>query len=139
VAGALVALVACVGPVRTFDVYVGKAVETAKAVRGAVETARIAASAAGQGKLFSPYLSVILGEAEEHGSGAQGAFSSIQPPDERSDALSRQLGDLVDDAVSLLRDLRIAARRGELDRLVEIADPLRMLSDRLESFVRTHE
>jgi hypothetical protein len=132
-------LVACVGPARAFDVYEAKAVDTAKAVRGAVETARIAARAAGRGKLLSSYLSVILGEAEEHGSGAQAAFSSIQPPDERSDALSRQLGDLVDGAVSLLRDLRIAARRGEFDRLVEIADPLRILSDKLESFIRAHQ
>jgi hypothetical protein len=128
-----------VGPAPTFAVYEGKAVDTAKAVRGSVETALIATGAAQHGKAFAPYLSVILSEAEAHGGGAQGAFDSVQPPDAPSDALAAQLGDIVDQAVSVLRELRIAARRGEIHRLASIAEPLRGLSGRLRSFIEAHQ
>ena len=47
-------LCSCVGPVRSFDAYEGKAADTADSVASAVETARLAVEIADQGRAFAP-------------------------------------------------------------------------------------
>jgi hypothetical protein len=136
---ALLFAVACVGPARTDPVYEGKAVETAKAVRSAIETARLAAIAARDGKASVPYLSVILGEAEADASSAAGAFDSIQPPSDRAGALHDDLAGVIDEAVKRLRDMRVAARRSEPQALAGIGRELAGLSRRLDAFVEDNE
>jgi hypothetical protein len=131
--------VACVGPARTERVFEGKAVETAKAVRSAVETARLAGTAAATGKASGQYASVILGEIETDAGAALGAFDSIQPPSERSDALHDQLAEVIRSAVDRLREMRIAARRSELGRLPSIVEELAGVSKELKDFVEAHE
>lgn len=132
------ALSSCVGPARTDAVYGGKAVETAKAVRSAVETARLAASTALR-KATGQYLSVVLAESEEEADSTAGAFDSIQPPTDRSEALHEELSALIDDALNVLRDLRIAARRTELAPLRDLARSLGDISEKLRSFVEDRE
>jgi hypothetical protein len=135
---ALIALAACVGPARTFDVYEGKAVSAAEAVRSAVETARLAVAGAEDGDATGQYLSVVLHEAEVDATGAEGAFSSIQPPDRRADELRDELETLFQDAVDTLAKLRIAARRTELEALSGIAEPLAETSEKLDRFIEEH-
>lgn len=135
----LVVAVACVGPARTDRVYEGKAVETAKAVRSAIETARLAADAAGEGNATVSYLSVVLGEAESDAGSASGAFDSIQPPSDRSEALHETLAGVIGEAIDRLRDMRIVVRRSEPKELPSIARQLTDLSRRLEAFVEEHE
>jgi hypothetical protein len=130
---------ACVGPARTDRVYEGKAVETAKAVRSAVETARLAGAAAGRGKATGQYLSVVLGETEDDAGAAAGAFDSIQPPSQHSAELHDQLSEVIQSAIDRLREMRIAARRTELDLLASIADDLAGMSSELKDFVEAHE
>jgi hypothetical protein len=136
---ALCVAAACVGPARTDRVYEGKAVETAKVVRSAVETARLAGTAAGTGNATGQYLSVILGETEDDAGAASAAFDSIQPPSERADALHDRLSEVIRSALDRLREMRIAARRTELDRVSSIARSLAGVSKNLEEFVEAHE
>jgi hypothetical protein len=130
----LIATAGCVGPARTSTSYKKKAEHSASEARSAVETGRLAARAATRGKAFGPYLSVLLAGAERSASDVQTTFDSIQPPDSRSDQLRQQLDDLLTAAVSGLSELRIAARRGELDELAGKAEPLADLSARLDQF-----
>jgi hypothetical protein len=131
-------LVACVAPARSYDAYEGKAAETADSVVSAIETARLAVSAAQEGRAFAPYLSVVLAEAEQGAGGSGDIFATIQPPDEGSVRLRHELLGLVTRAESVLADLRIAARSGELDRLPDIARPLQALGGQLEHFAEEH-
>jgi alkanesulfonate monooxygenase SsuD/methylene tetrahydromethanopterin reductase-like flavin-dependent oxidoreductase (luciferase family) len=134
----LLALTACVGPARSFGSYEGKAGATADDMRAAVGTASLAAELAGRDRAFAPYLSVVLADAEEDASAVQGAFDSIQPPDTRSDRLRGRLDAMLSQAVSTLGQLRIAARRGKLGLLPDLARALPALSARLDAFAEAH-
>ena len=131
-------LCACVGPVRSFEVYEGKAAATAESVASAVQTARLAADEAAGARAFAPYLSILLSEVERDAGGSESVFAAIQPPDERSAELRTQLLALIDRAESALADLRIAARWGELGRLADIAAPLGDLGAQLADFAEAH-
>ncbi|MFY9586653.1 MAG: hypothetical protein WAT66_04265 [Actinomycetota bacterium] len=132
------ALSSCVGPARTDAVYEGKAVETAKAVRSAIETARLAASTAPD-NATGQYLSVVLADSEEEADASAGAFDSIQPPTDRSETLHDELSAVIEDALTILRELRIAVRGTELGALKRGADRLASIGRALESFVEEHE
>jgi hypothetical protein len=126
-AGAVLAAVllsGCVSPSRTDRDYELKAGNSAKAVASTVATALLAVKAAEEGKAFGPYLSVLLGGAEEDATSVEGQFDSVQPPSNRADEMHDQLGEQLSAAVDVLRDLRITVRRGELDQLAEVAKPL---------------
>jgi hypothetical protein len=138
----LLALAACVphpvGPARSLSKFEGKARTTAKSALSEVETARLAATTAGKGGAYGPYLSVLLSGAEDRLSSVQGTFDSIQPPSDRGDALAQQLDAILGDALSHVRDLRVAARRGEIRQLPQLAAPLADDSANLSGFVETH-
>jgi hypothetical protein len=131
-------LCSCVGPVRSFDAYEGKAADTADSVASAAETARLAVEAAAQGRAFAPDLAVLLAEAERDARGSFDIFASIQPPDPRSARLRTQLLDLIQRAETVLSDLRIAVRWGDLDRLPDIGRPLGALGGELSDFSEAH-
>ncbi len=136
----LVAIVCgCTGPVRSFNVYASKGGKTAKAVVSAVETARLAVSAAARDRAYGRYLGQVLAEAEKDATAAQGTFDAIQPPDRRTDRLREELDGLLTPTLSSLADLRIAARRGDLVDLPRLAAPLAGLSKRLDDFAQAHQ
>ena len=135
----LVCLGACVGPARSDGVYLGKAVETAKAVRSSAESARLAAIAATRGDATGQYSSVVLGDAEDDAGAAVGAFDSIQPPSGTSDALHDRLSPLFTSVTDILRALRIEARRTDLSRLAGIARGLDPILRKLAAFVEARE
>jgi len=135
----LAGCVQAVTPARTFDDYEHKAKDTAESVLSSVETARLGARVGAEGRAFGPYVSVVLSESETGASHASSVFAGVQPPDAHSDRLRRQLTRLLDDAQQHLSELRIAARRGELDRLDGLAAPLRPLARRLDRFITRHE
>lgn len=123
---------ACVGPSRTDGDFELKAGNTAKAVASALGTARLAADAAGDGKATANYVSVILGEAEEDASAAQATFDSYQPPSAAADKLRSDVDRTLAYAIDGLTAMRITARRGQLDRLPEIAAQLGPVATTLE-------
>jgi hypothetical protein len=129
-----VVLAGCVGSSRTADDYRSKAVATADQVRSAVETARLGVEAADRGRAFLPYLSRLFGDAEGDATWPQTAFDSVQPPDEESDAVRRELDVLLDDAASVLSEVRIAIRRDDVDAVVARAGDLATLSADLQAF-----
>jgi hypothetical protein len=69
---------------------------------------------------------------------AAGVFDGIQPPDRRADELRDQLDELLTEATGTLAELRIAARRGELAELPELAAPLTKVADQLHAFAEAH-
>jgi hypothetical protein len=134
----LLLLGACTGAVRSADVYESKAGATAEAVASAVETAGLAVDAASEGKAHGRYVVQVLVEAEEDAGSAQGVFDGIQPPDRRADELRDQLDELLTEATGTLAALRIAARRGELAELPELAAPLTEVAEQLHAFAEAH-
>jgi len=128
-----------ISPARNFDAYEHKAKDTAESALSAVQTARLGARVGTDGDAFGPYVSVLFSEAEEGASKAHATFDSVQPPDDHSDRLRRQLGVLLTEADDHLGNLRIAARRSELDRLAHLAEPLGPLARKLDHFIASHE
>ena len=128
-----------ISPARNYDAYEHKAKDTAESALSAVQTARLGARVGTDGDAFGPYVSVLFSEAEEGASKAHATFDSVQPPDAHSDRLRRQLGVLLTEADDHLANLRIAARRSELDRLSRLAEPLGPLAQKLDRFIASHE
>jgi hypothetical protein len=135
----LTAAAGCVAPAPTFESYEGKAVASAEETVSALRTAVLGADVAAEGRSFAPTISTLMAEAERDAIGARGSFASIQPPDAASDRLREELIALLDDAVDGLAELRIVARRGDLQALPRVAGPLRDVADRLERFAGEHE
>ncbi len=127
-------LTACVAPARSYGSYEGKAGATADNMHSAVETARFAVQNAAANTAPAPYVAVVLTDAEDDASAIQGAFDSIQPPDERSEDLKTVLDDILSDVVDHLADVRIATRRGQLHDLAVVATPLATDARKLRKF-----
>src|SRR4029077_9689752 len=113
-----------VGPARTFDKYQGKADTTAASALSAVSTTSLAARAGAGSDAWGPYLAVVVSEQEDALSGVTGTFGSIQPPDDRADALRAELNDILDASLEHVTAVRIAVRRGQLDDVDRVAAPL---------------
>lgn len=127
-----------VGPARTYGKYEGKAVTTADSARSAVETARLAVVAAVKHHVFGPYLSQVIGDAEDDISAVSGTFASIQPPNGRADRLRGELSQLLSDAEDHVAEVRVAVRRGRIGGLGDVAKPLADDADALQSFAEEH-
>lgn len=123
----------CVSPSRTDRDFELKAGNSAKAVASSVATALLGVEAAGRGQATGPYLSVLLASAEEDAASVQSQFDSVQPPSVRADAVRATLDEQLSTAVEVLGLLRITVRRGELDRLDDVARPLRPVLLRLRA------
>jgi hypothetical protein len=140
---AVAALSGCVshpvGPARTYETYEDKAATTAEAALSAVSTTILAAQIGTEGKAWGPYLSVLISEQEDQIAGVQGTFASIQPPDARSDALRQQLDDILQPAVDHVTQVRLVVRRGRLDDLADVAQPLDSDRLNLRAFLETHQ
>jgi hypothetical protein len=124
----------CVGTARTHDQYVEKAANTAEAARSAVETARLLVDATARGNSTGPYASRTLDDVEGSLASVTGQFGSVQPPGRDGDRLRTRLLALLQQCESVLAELRITARRGQLDRLAALAAPLPRLSERLARY-----
>jgi hypothetical protein len=118
--------------------YEGKAATTAKSALSNVETVRLAAEIAGRNGATSSYVSVLVGGAEDALDGLSGTFESIQPPDEQADQVRDELSRLLSDALDHAAAVRIAARRGVLRGLEQIAQPLDGDARALRDFLKAH-
>jgi len=128
-----------VGPARTFESYEDKAATTAEAALSAVSTTILAAQVGTDGDAWGPYLSILVSEQEDEIVGVQGTFASVQPPDARSDALRTQLDDILQPAVDHVTDVRLTVRRGRLDDLTVVAQPLEADRVQLRAFLDSHQ
>ena len=128
-----------VGPARTFETYEDKAATTAEAALSAVSTTILAAQVGTDGDAWGPYLSILISEQEDQIVGVQGTFASVQPPDDRADALRMQLDDILQPAVDHVTDVRLTVRRGRLDDLATVAQPLESDRTQLRAFLDDHQ
>lgn len=124
---------ACAGSSRSDDDFRHKAANTAESMQGLIGTVQVAVSAAARDRVPGPYLSVTLAEADDDASSVADQFDSRQPPSADADALRDRLDRLLQQTVSVLDDLRIAVRRGDIDELASIAKPLDELDARLQA------
>jgi hypothetical protein len=124
----------CVGPTPTFGVYEQKAVTTAAAALSATRTALVVVPLA-YDRAFAPSIAIAIIEAQRDVVSAADTFSTIQPPDARSDRLRRELNRVLLRATNLLTDLRIAARREDLAGMRRAAGALVDVADGLDRFV----
>ena len=129
----------CQAPARTYPAFEADAVATAEGAQSAVETALLAAQTAAKGNAFANYLSPALGDAEDTAGAVQASFDLEQPPNHAADELRAQLDDILSRAGDVLMQLRIHVRRGEIDRLEAIAQPLEKVSSDLDDFIKAHE
>jgi hypothetical protein len=136
---AVLALSGCVehlvGPARTRDDFVRKARTTASDALSTVETVRLVAEAADDGKTFPPYASQSVSEQEDALADVAGDFGSVQPPDAASDDLRSELNELLGTAQDDIAAVRIALRRGQADGLRDVAAPLEHDAAELEAFL----
>ncbi len=126
-------------PARTYKTFVERAVQTATSASSAVSTTQLAASAGADGKGSGPYLSVLIGAAEDSLGAVTTTFEAILPPDERSDRLREQLAGLLSSAGEDVSTARIAIRRGERQRLSDLSDALERHAERLTRFADEHK
>ncbi|HUP87453.1 MAG TPA: hypothetical protein VM143_17510 [Acidimicrobiales bacterium] len=129
---------ACTAPVptaRSGADYDRKAAHTAEEVRSAVETARVALRADGDGRVFSRTLDVLVTEAEGDAGGAAKTFLAIDPKGPHADDTRHELASLLGDATATLADVRIAVRRGDAEELHSATTVLAKIADALEAFI----
>lgn len=129
---------ACVGSARGATDYQKKAVATTEHVRSSVRTVQLAAQAAEEDDAFGPYLSRVISQAEDDASSALNGFESIQPPSEDADQLRDDVEQVSSDAIDLLAQARIAARRSNHDDLAGLMDQLQQTGDQLDQFGEDH-
>jgi hypothetical protein len=134
----LISCAGCVLPARSFGAYEEKSATTAEAVLSAVETARYALQISAQDRATGAYVTVLLDESESGADGAASTLASIQPPDADSRELYDEIEPTLDRAVSVLTDLRVAARGGRLADLPGGESVLGEIADDLNAFVDAH-
>jgi hypothetical protein len=112
-----------VGPARTIAAYRDKARTTVESAMSELETVVLIAEQASADRAFGRFTAVVLSDAEESLDGLDGTFASIQPPPDGDDLRTR-LGAVLSDAGDHVADVRIAARRGSLRDLSDVAAPI---------------
>lgn len=127
---------ACVGSARTEPDYLADMVNSSKAVVSSLETARLAADAVAQRRSTAPYTSLVMSESETDTDSVITSFSSVQPPSPELDAARAELITTMEEAASLLGDLRIAAFRDDSRTLVRIAKGIPDVRERLKAIAR---
>jgi hypothetical protein len=138
VTGTLVFGASCVGSARGEVDYQKKAVATTEQVRSSVRTVQLAIQAAAEDDAFGPYLSRVISQAEDDANSAVSGFETIQPPSEQADDLRDDVEEVTSDALDLLADARIAARRSDRQGLTDLADFITQAGDDLEQFGEDH-
>jgi hypothetical protein len=103
-----------------------------------VASGELLARLGGEGKLLGAYAKTATTGALDEAEDVQSAFRHIQPPDASSEPIRRQLDRLLERSTNALTDLRIAARKGDLEALGGFERRLSRLAARLEHFQKAH-
>jgi hypothetical protein len=132
---AVVALAGCVGMARTTPAYRGKASHTAGAAVSALQTALLSVQLSAKGNMLGKYLQTVLSQAEDDFSSVQQTFDSIQPPNTaEADRLRSRLDDMLAKGSDTLSELRILSRRADVKGMVQTAEDIPPLVDKLTKF-----
>lgn len=123
-------LAGCVGPSLTDADYRNKVANTAQSAASALRTAELAVRVAAEGRAPDRYTSGVFSEMETTVTSISTGFGSVQPPSAEVITLRSEVMTLLDQSSTVLGDLRIAARMGDVDALPAIAAPLPELARR---------
>jgi hypothetical protein len=129
------ALVACLGPARTSDVYAGKAENSIETARSGVETTLAAIDVAVGRGAFAPFVAITIQDADAAVAGAESGFASIQPPDQASDELRQRVLPVLSEAADVVGRARIAARRVDVSALAGLRGELDEASGKLDGLL----
>jgi hypothetical protein len=119
--------------------YESRAATTAERMISPVATGELLAQLGHRGNLLGPYAKTATTGALDQADEIQSAWNQVQPPDRRSERVRNELDRLLQRSTDALVDLRIAARKGDLERLGRYERPLARLAARLERFQHEHE
>lgn len=113
--------------------YTTKTADTAKALVGVANSARLGATAWLEGKASDAYADTLVTNAEETCGSIRTTYGSRQPPDEASVALRERAGPQIQQTCDIISDLRIALRRGQHVQVRRTVDDLAERARALES------
>jgi len=126
--------IGCVGPARSSSAYIDKGRTSAAAALSAVRSAELATDDLRRDGLFAPQLSIVLSDAADEASDAEGSFASIQPPDPSLDPYRSELDGVLGKATDVLSEMRIDARRTDSAGVLARAAALPSIAQELERF-----
>jgi hypothetical protein len=106
--------------------------KAADAVHSSVASDLLLLAATEKGHTTAAYTSLSASQAEDDGSSAASAFLSIQPPTDATARVRHRAEALFSEAESVLADIRIAARRGDHERLRALQARANRVAKRLE-------
>jgi hypothetical protein len=129
-----VALSGCSSPPGTPTAYEKKAADAAAEVVSATRTVLLVARAGAVDGTFALTAAVAIEDAERDAASARDSFAADQPPDASSDQLRADVLPQLERAVGQIEIVRIAARRGDIAQLDQIAAPLQDVASRLDAF-----
>jgi len=119
----VVLIAACAPSTPDADAWRDQARRAVSDVSSALQTAKLALEEDAKGHLFDNYTQTVAVDAEEIAGSSADGFASVQPPEverERYDVVTAQL----DDAASLLSEVRIAVVAGHTGSYPDLIDKL---------------
>lgn len=111
--GLLALMAGCATPALGSQDYLTKTKDTANALAGVANSARLAASAWLDGKATRPFVDSLVTQMEDSCGSISTTYDSRQPPDAQSAALRKRADPVIQQTCSTISDLRIALRTGE--------------------------
>lgn len=121
----------CVGPARSESDYRADVSNTAKAAISAVEGTQLIVEALVEDKAAAAYVSRRLTEDEQEIQATITAFASVQPPTREMDAVRSDVLKLLEEASTVVGEMRIAAFRDNHAKVISLAEPLPEISSSL--------
>jgi hypothetical protein len=118
--------------------YESRAATTAERMVSPVATGQLLAQLGAKGDLLGAYAKTATTGALDEADQIQSAFSQVQPPNGRAETLRTELDDLLQRSTDALVDLRIAARKGDLQALGRFDRRLGRLVAELQRFEKAH-
>lgn len=122
-------------PPRGPEAYRERAAATAEALRSHVQTALLWAATERRGDATRRAATVGFEEAETDAVASAATFAGYDPPPGTRE-LRAAVTRVADETVAALADLRIAAARGEWERIAKVTAPLGDLAERLDRLER---
>lgn len=131
--GLLALLTGCATPALGAQDYLTKTKDTAGALAGVANSARLAASAWLDGKAAGPFADSLVTHMEDSCGSISTTYDSRQPPDTASVALRKRADPVIQQTCSTISDLRIALRRGETTGVRQAVHDLMTSASKLQS------
>jgi hypothetical protein len=118
--------------------YESRASTTAERMISPVSTGALLANLGGRGNLLGPYAKTATTNALDEADTIQSGWNQVQPPNDHSQRIGSELDKLLQRSTDELVNLRVAARKGDLEALQRFERPLNRLMAQLRRFEQRH-